>query len=91
MHNKQGSGTAPTWSGTIDAATNRLTAGVTYDANGNQTNVPLVAGSEMPDALSTISYDVSNRLISVESAAGKARRSDDNYDLGKLKVKTIAQ
>jgi RHS repeat-associated protein len=85
MNAKTGTGSAPSWSGTIDAATNRLTAGVGYDANGNQTNVPLIAGSEMPDALSSMVYDVSNRLIRAENN-GATRRGEYDYDPGNKRV-----
>jgi RHS repeat-associated protein len=85
LYNKQGSGSAPTWSGSIDPATNRLTGGVSYDANGNQTNVPLIAGSEMPDALSSLIYDVSNRLIRAENN-GATRRGEYDYDPGNKRV-----
>jgi RHS repeat-associated protein len=62
-----------------------LTGGVSYDANGNQTNVPLIAGSEMPDALSSLIYDVSNRLIRAENN-GATRRGEYDYDPGNKRV-----
>ena len=41
--------------------------------------MPLVPGSEMPDALSALSYDVSNRLTSALNP-GATRRADYDYD-----------
>jgi RHS repeat-associated protein len=84
MNAKTGTGSAPSWSGTIDAATNRLT-NASFDANGNQTNVPLIAGSEMPDALSSMVYDVSNRLIRAENN-GATRRGEYDYDPGNKRI-----
>jgi RHS repeat-associated protein len=62
----------------------RLTT-ATYDANGNQLDVAVVPGSEMLDALTSMSYDISNRLVRAENN-GPTRRSDYDYDAGNKRI-----
>ena len=51
----------------------------------NQTNVSLVAGSEMPDGLSSMTYDVSNRLTRAENN-GATRRGEYDYNPGNKRI-----
>ena len=58
-------GTAPVVSLTVNAATNRISSsGFVYDANGNQTQWPVGAGT------ASASYDMQNRMTSVATANG---------------------
>jgi RHS repeat-associated protein len=81
MTGKVGTGGAPSWSGAIDPATNRL-SGVSFDANGNQLALPMTSG--MPDVF-TATYDVSNRMIYVENPT-QSRRSWYEYDPGNKRI-----
>jgi RHS repeat-associated protein len=83
MTSKTGTGGAPSWSSSVDPTTNRLNnAGITFDANGNQTALPMTAG--MTDAF-TASYDVDNRMIQVVNSAS-TMRSEYDYDSGNKRV-----
>jgi len=75
MAGKVGTGGAPSWSGAIDPATNRL-SGVSFDANGNQLALPMT--SEMPDVF-TATYDASNRMTYVENPT-QSRRTWYEYE-----------
>ncbi len=67
----------------MDPVTNRLNnAGITFDANGNQTALPMTSG--MTDAF-TASYDVDNRMIQVVNSAS-TMRSEYDYDSGNERV-----
>jgi RHS repeat-associated protein len=81
MTGKVGTGGAPSWSGAIDPATNRL-SGVSFDANGNQLALPMTSG--MPDVF-TATYDASNRMIYVENPT-QSRRTWYEYDAGNKRV-----
>ena len=81
LYNKTGTGGAPSWSGTIDAATNRL-SGLSYDANGNQTFAPMTSG--MPDAFN-MTYDAANRMVYSENPT-QSRTSEYHYDAGNKRV-----
>ena len=81
LYNKTGTGGAPSWSGTIDAVTNRL-SGLSYDANGNQTFAPMTAG--MPDAFN-MTYDAANRMVYSENPT-QSRTSEYHYDAGNKRV-----
>jgi YD repeat-containing protein len=53
LYNKTATGGAPTWSASIDPATNRIST-TSYDANGNQTFITTTTG--IPDSFN-LSYD----------------------------------
>jgi RHS repeat-associated protein len=79
---KTGTGGAPSFSATIDAATNRW-AGVSHDANGNQLYAPMMAG--MPNAF-TLGYDVSNRMT---LAWNGGKKNEYEYDPGNKRVTEV--
>jgi RHS repeat-associated protein len=81
MYNKTATGGAPTWSASIDPATNRIST-LSYDANGNQTFITTTTG--IPDSFN-LSYDVSNRLTLAVNA-GPSIRSDYGYDAGNKRI-----
>jgi RHS repeat-associated protein len=81
MNNKTATGGAPTWSASIDPATNRIST-TSYDANGNQTFITTTTG--IPDSFN-LSYDVSNRLTLAVNA-GPSIRSDYGYDAGNKRI-----
>jgi RHS repeat-associated protein len=87
LYNKTATGGAPTWSASIDPATNRIST-TTYDANGNQTFIATTTG--LPDSFN-LSYDVSNRLTLAVNTG--SIRSDYGYDAGNKRIwekRTIA-
>lgn len=69
-------GSAPTWSGVVDGATNRVVgSGYSYDANGNATSLPGVG---------SMTYDYENRLL---TASGESYQyGPDNKRVWKKKA-----